>query len=143
VTGQFTNLLNIDSRSSILDLLRFFGIMKVFVIGSGGREHALVWSLARSPHVKQIYLATANAGDYSANKTITGIDEAERLSGVVVFHAGTKINADGEIETAGGRGLGVTARAATLGESTSRAYEAGGKIRFDGMQYRKDTSAHR
>jgi hypothetical protein len=81
VTGQFTNLLNIDSRSSILDLLRFFGIMKVFVIGSGGREHALVWSLARSPHVKQIYLATANAGDYSANKTITGIDEAERLSG--------------------------------------------------------------
>jgi|SoiMetStandDraft_5_1073268.scaffolds.fasta_scaffold516086_1 phosphoribosylamine-glycine ligase len=79
--------------------------MKVFVIGSGRREHALVWSLARSPHVKQIYSATANAGDYSASKTITGIDEAERLGGVVVFHAGTKIIADGEIETASGRVL--------------------------------------
>src|SRR5262245_55827973 len=36
--------------------------MKVFVIGSGGREHALVWSLVRSPLVKQAYSATANAG---------------------------------------------------------------------------------
>ena len=85
--------------------------MEVFVIGLGWREHAMVWSFAR---VKKIYSATANAGDYSASKTITGIDEAERLAGVVVFHAGTKTNADGEIETAGGRVLCVTAHAATL-----------------------------
>jgi phosphoribosylamine--glycine ligase len=83
------------------------------------------------------------SGDYSDGKTITGIDEAERLNGVVVFHAGTKINADGEIETAGGRVLGVTARAATLGEATSRAYEAAGMIRFNGMQYRNDNGAAR
>ena len=80
-------------------------------------------------------------GDYPAGKTITGIDEAERLYGVVVFHAGTKINADGKIETAGGRVLGVTARAATLGEATARAYEAVSMIRFNGMQYRKDIGA--
>jgi phosphoribosylamine--glycine ligase len=83
------------------------------------------------------------SGDYSDGKTITGIDEAERLNGVVVFHAGTKINADGEIETAGGWVLGVTARAATLGEATARTYEAVGKIWFDGMQYRKDIGAAR
>src|SRR5262245_11047851 len=82
-------------------------------------------------------------GDYSAGKTITGIIEAERLDGVVVFHAGTKFNADGEIETAGGRVLGVTARAATLGEATTRAYEAVGKIRFDGMQFRQDIGCAR
>ena len=63
------------------------------------------------------------------------------MDGVVVFHAGTKINADGEIETAGGRVLGVTARAATLGEATARAYEAVDMIRFDGMHYRKDIGA--
>ncbi len=80
-------------------------------------------------------------GDYSAGKTITGINEAESLDGVVVFHAGTKFNADGEIETAGGRVLGVTARAATLEEATTRAYEAVSKIRFEGMQFRQDIGA--
>jgi phosphoribosylamine--glycine ligase len=61
----------------------------------------------------------------------------------VVFSAGTKINSAGEIETAGGRVLGVTARAATLEEATARAYEAVSMIRFNGMQYRKDIGAAR
>ena len=77
-------------------------------------------------------------GNYSAGKTITGIDEAERLESVVVFHAGTKLNADGGIETAGGRVLGVTARAATLEDATARAYEALNEIEFDGMRFRRD-----
>ena len=82
-------------------------------------------------------------GDYSTGKTITGVDEAERLDGVVVFHAGTKFNADEEIETSGGRVLGVTARAATLEEETVRAYEAVGKIQFEGMQFRQNIGAAR
>jgi phosphoribosylamine---glycine ligase len=82
-------------------------------------------------------------GDYSAGKTIIGIDEAERLDDVVVLHAGTKINADREIETTGGRVLGVAARAATLGEATARAYQTVGKIWFNGMQYRNDIGAAR
>ncbi|MCG3161892.1 MAG: Phosphoribosylamine--glycine ligase [Acidobacteria bacterium] len=77
-------------------------------------------------------------GNYSTGKTIAGIDEAERLDGVVVFHAGTKLNADGEVETAGGRVLGVTARASALEDATAQAYEAVSKIQFDGMQFRRD-----
>lgn len=77
-------------------------------------------------------------GNYSTGKTIAGIDEAERLDGVVVFHAGTKLNADGEVETAGGRVLGVTARASALEDATAQAYEAASKIQFDGMQFRRD-----
>src|SRR5215831_12884087 len=80
-------------------------------------------------------------GSYAVGKTISGLDEAERLESVVVFHAGTKLNADGGIETAGGRVLGVTARAATLEDATRRAYEAVSKIRFEGMQFRKDIGA--
>jgi phosphoribosylamine--glycine ligase len=77
-------------------------------------------------------------GSYQTGKTITGIDNAERLEGAVVFQAGTRRTASGEVETAGGRVLGVTARAATLDQATSQAYEAVSRIHFDGMYYRQD-----
>jgi phosphoribosylamine--glycine ligase len=77
-------------------------------------------------------------GSYATGKTITGIDEADGLAEVVVFHAGTRLDATGRIETAGGRVLGVTARAATLEAATARAYEAVGRIRFEGMRFRND-----
>src|SRR5262245_66220301 len=51
--------------------------MKVFVIGSGGREHALVWSLVRSPLVKQAYSATANAGILKQT-TPAGVNAGDR-----------------------------------------------------------------
>jgi len=102
------------------------------------------WPLWSNETSACVVMASAGyPGDYSTGKTITGIDDAERLDGVVVFHAGTKINVGGEIETAGGRVLGVTACAATLEEATTQAYEAVGKIRFDGMQFRHDIGASR
>ena len=71
---------------------------------------------------------------------IEGLDSVTEadLGGGVVFHAGTKRNADGGIITAGGRVLGVTALGDTLGEARDRAYEACKKIRFPGMVYRSD-----
>jgi len=60
------------------------------------------------------------------------------LSDVQVFHAGTTLAGDGTWHTAGGRVLGLTARAATLDLALERCYEAIGHIRWDGMQYRRD-----
>ncbi|MBO0858374.1 MAG: phosphoribosylamine--glycine ligase [Chloracidobacterium sp.] len=98
-----------------------------------------LWPLWSDEAATCVVMASAGyPGDYSTGKTIIGIDEAERVEGVIIFHAGTRINADAEIETAGGRVLGVTARAATLEQATARAYEAVDKIRFDGMQFRRD-----
>lgn len=77
-------------------------------------------------------------GSYETGKVITGLDAAEQVESVVVFHAGTKLNSAGEVETAGGRVLGATACAMTLAEATARAYEAVGKIHFEGMQFRRD-----
>jgi phosphoribosylamine--glycine ligase len=73
-------------------------------------------------------------------KKITGIDEADRLEGVKVFHAGTSTR-DGDYYTSAGRVLGVTARAQGLEAAVSRAYAAVNKIQFDGAHYRKDIAA--
>ena len=79
-------------------------------------------------------------GTIEVGKKITGIDDADKVEGVKVFHAGTSMR-DQEFYTAGGRVLGVTSRAATLAAAVDRAYEAVDKIRFDGAHYRKDIAA--
>ena len=76
-------------------------------------------------------------GEFEKGKPITGLDEARRLEGVRIFHAGTA-SAQGVFSTSGGRVLGVTARAAELETARARAYEALSLISFDGMHYRTD-----
>ena len=79
-------------------------------------------------------------GTIEVGKKITGIEDADKLEGVKVFHAGTSTR-DGAFYTAGGRVLGVTARAGILRSAVARAYEAVQKIQFDGAHYRKDIAA--
>jgi len=76
-------------------------------------------------------------GTFEQGKRIDGLEEADAVQGVKVFHAGTS-KRDGVYYTAGGRVLGVTARAAELETAVARAYEACGKISFAGAHYRKD-----
>lgn len=76
-------------------------------------------------------------GSYSKGVPITGIDEAEKQDDIVVFHAGTSVK-DGQLVTAGGRVLNVTATGQTLQEALDKAYSAIKLIHFDGMQFRKD-----
>lgn len=67
---------------------------------------------------------------------ITGIEDAEALPGVTIFHAGTL--RDGTLRTAGGRVLSVTATARTVSDAVATAYAAVSRIRFEGMQFRTD-----
>jgi phosphoribosylamine--glycine ligase len=76
-------------------------------------------------------------GDYEKGKKITGLDEADRIKDVVVFHAGTAAK-DGQIVTNGGRVLGVTALGQTIADAKAKAYEAVDKIKFDGAYCRSD-----
>jgi phosphoribosylamine---glycine ligase len=59
------------------------------------------------------------------------------VDGVEVFHAGT-MRKSGRIVTAGGRVLAIAGLGADIASARARAYEAAGKIQFDGMQYRTD-----
>jgi phosphoribosylamine---glycine ligase len=78
------------------------------------------------------YPQSASKGD-----RISGLDD---VVGAEVFHAGTAAD-DGDVVTAGGRVLGVTALGATPGEARDRAYEAAEGIEFDGRQMRSDIAA--
>lgn len=75
---------------------------------------------------------------YRKGLPITGIEEAESIPGVVVFHAGTKRMDDGTLLTNGGRVLGVSAVGATLEAALDTAYAAAGKIHFEGKYLRRD-----
>lgn len=73
-------------------------------------------------------------GIFKSGEKITGIEDVD---GAVVFHAGTK-RVGGDLVTAGGRVLGVTATGKDLASSMKAAYAAVDKIHFAGMHYRKD-----
>ncbi len=92
------------------------------------------------PAVCVVMASGGYPGAFEAKKIITGIDEAERIYGVKVFHAGT-MRHEGAYYSSGGRVLGVTARGVDLPEAVERAYDAVMKIRFEGMHYRKDIAA--
>jgi phosphoribosylamine---glycine ligase len=77
-------------------------------------------------------------GDYETGKPISGIADAEALPGVLVYHAGTKLADDGTVLTAGGRVLNVTAFGSDYRDAIEKAYDAVGRIKFDGAFYRTD-----
>jgi len=79
-------------------------------------------------------------GTFEAGKKIAGLDRAEEVPGVKVFHAATSKRDDVHF-TSGGRVLGVTARAADLATAVHNAYAAVSNIGFEGMHYRKDIAA--
>ncbi|MBI2974024.1 MAG: phosphoribosylamine--glycine ligase, partial [Deltaproteobacteria bacterium] len=71
-------------------------------------------------------------GHYTNGIEILGIEEAEKVPGTVIFHSGTALK-EGKLVTDGGRVLGVTALGASYAEAFGRAYEAAGKITWDGV----------
>ncbi len=77
-------------------------------------------------------------GSFEKGKVILGVEDAEALDGVQVFHAGTAKNFDGELVTAGGRVLNVVALGDTFEEARDLAYEACNLINFEGKQFRRD-----
>ena len=101
-------------------------------------EITLRWT--SEPAVCVVLASSGYPGKYSKGQPISGIEAAE-ATGAVVFQAGTKLQ-DGQLVTAGGRVLGVTARGADLREAVAKAYQAVEKISWEGMQYRRDI-AHR
>ncbi|MDP3629572.1 MAG: phosphoribosylamine--glycine ligase, partial [Actinomycetota bacterium] len=99
-------------------------------------EITLEWS--DDAAVSVVLASGGYPADYKTGVPISGVAEAEKVPGVTVYHAGTKLEDDGTLVTDGGRVLNVTALAPTMAEARERAYEAVSCISFAGMQYRTD-----
>src|SRR3954466_677170 len=85
-----------------------------------------------------VVLASRGYPDSSeSGRPISGIEQAESLPGVSVYHAGTAMQA-GQLVTAGGRVLTVAGRGRDFDEAIARAYAGVAPIQFDGMQFRRD-----
>ncbi len=98
-------------------------------------ETELRWSQGASACV--VASSSGYPGSYKTGAAIAGLDDAARIPGVQIFHSGSSV-ANGQLVSAGGRVLGVTAVAASLEEALQRAYEAMAEIHFEGMYYRRD-----
>jgi phosphoribosylamine--glycine ligase len=82
------------------------------------------------------YPGTPRTGD-----PVHGVFRADAVDGVDVIHAGTATDADGQLVTAGGRVLAVTATGADVADARARAYRAVGMIRIEGSHHRTDIAA--
>lgn len=105
-----------------------------------GRLHeleSLEWD--HRPSICVVMASEGYPGDYEKGREITGLDAAETIEDVKVFHAGTKLE-DGRVLTDGGRVLGVTALGSTISNAKLQAYKAVKEIRWLGAWCRKDIS---
>jgi phosphoribosylamine--glycine ligase len=90
-----------------------------------------------APHVGVVLASAGYPGHVDIGKPVAGLDAAESLSDVLVFHGATRRD-DDHVVTAGGRVVTVVGRGADVGGAIERAYAGAAAIRFEGVQMRRD-----
>jgi len=106
-------------------------------VAKGGSIKNMKLEWEKGPSVCVVLASGGYPGSYEKGKIITGIDMANAIDGIKVFHAGTRLN-DKSLVTFGGRVLGVTALGDDLKTTITKAYLAASKISFEQMYFRKD-----
>jgi phosphoribosylamine--glycine ligase len=110
-------------------------ILDLFNASIDGTASTLVIRMKAGASATVIAASGGYPGKYTSGLPISGLDQDD--DGVIVFHAGTAFK-DGQLVTAGGRVLAVTAESADLRDALNKIYERLKTISFDGMQYRRD-----
>jgi phosphoribosylamine--glycine ligase len=115
-------------------------LLGLMMTAAAGELDTKCVSQARDPRVGVVIASGGYPDTYETGKVIHGIDAAETLEDVLVFHSGTAMRG-ADVLTAGGRVLTVVGSGADYRSAIDRAYEAVGAISFDHMHYRKDIAA--
>jgi phosphoribosylamine--glycine ligase len=112
-------------------------LLPLLVASATGRLSGSAARIAAETRVGVVLASRGYPESSASGVPIAGIDEAERLAGVAVFHAGTAVRA-GRTVTNGGRVLAVVGSGLDYATAIARAYHGVEQISFDGMHYRKD-----
>jgi phosphoribosylamine--glycine ligase len=112
-------------------------VLEATVEGRLGELEPLQWD--HRPSLCVVMASEGYPGSYEKGREITGLDQADTVEDVKVFHAGTKLE-DGKVVTDGGRVLGVTALGNSISNAKLQAYTAVKEIRWPGAWCRKDIS---
>lgn len=110
----------------------------VFYASATGDVSKIDWEVSKNYAATIVLASKGYPATAQKGIKISGLDEAEKLENIDIYHCGTALNENGEVVTNGGRVLAVTAWDETLKKAIDRAYNAVSKIKFDGMQYRTD-----
>lgn len=130
-----------DPETQAIIVRMDFDLAQVLAELAGGilEPSRLKWK--RGASVCVVMASGGYPGKFTTGMRINGLTDAERFNGVKVFHAGTRQQGN-SILTRGGRVLGVTAASDSIETAVATAYDAAGKIHFDGMHFRKDIAAN-
>jgi len=112
-------------------------LLPILVAGATGELRQSSIRIGRDSVVGVVMASRGYPESAESGRIISGVEAAEMIPGVAVYHAGTA-RRDGNLVTAGGRVLTVAGRGADFVEAITRAYAGVMQISFDGMQYRRD-----
>ncbi|MGE5475459.1 MAG: phosphoribosylamine--glycine ligase [Bacteroidales bacterium] len=113
-------------------------LLPVLLAGAEGRLAEVTIDWRDDCALVVVMAAEGYPGSYKKNTVIRGLDEAGKVDGVTVLHAGTARNGQGEVIATGGRVLGVTAYGATVAQARERAYQAVDRIQWPEGFCRRD-----
>lgn len=113
-------------------------LVEIMLAAAEGRPEDIDLTWSDQWAVSVVLASEGYPGSYEKGKVILGVKDAESMNKVIVFHAGTALNSDGELITNGGRVLNVVGLGSTFEKARARAYEACEAINFEGKQLRSD-----
>ena len=124
-----------DPETEVVMLRLETDLVEILEAAVEGRMAGLEIRLKPGPSACVVAASAGYPGKHVSGKVISGLDRVR--DGVEVFHAGTALR-DGQLVTAGGRVLAITAAGNDLREALAKVYGALEGIGFEGMQYRRD-----
>ena len=126
-----------DPEAQALLPMMYDDVALLLGAAAAGRLTCKEIRLREEPHVAVVLASAGYPGKYETGKRIEGLEDAERLQDVLVFHAGTRQQGK-DVVTDGGRVLSVVGRGGDYTTAIARAYDAVACISFEGQHYRRD-----